>query len=65
MNSSYPRDFWNEINELGQKNTRQHIDSVRMEDGSISYDQDATFKPWKEEYSKLFKSDMSYVDDTF
>ncbi|CAG2202982.1 unnamed protein product [Mytilus edulis] len=65
LNDSNPKEFWREINKLGPQKHRPDIDSVRMEDGSFSTDQETILKRWKSEYSKLFKLDNTLVNDTF
>ncbi|CAG2254736.1 unnamed protein product [Mytilus edulis] len=65
LNDSNPKEFWREIDKLGPQKHRPDIDSVRMEDGSFSTDQETILKRWKSEYSKLFKLDNTLVNDTF
>ncbi|VDI60818.1 Hypothetical predicted protein [Mytilus galloprovincialis] len=64
LNDSNPK-FWREIDKLRPQKHRPDIDSVRMEDGSFSTDQETILKRWKSEYYKLFKLDNTLVNDTF
>ncbi|VDH95785.1 Hypothetical predicted protein [Mytilus galloprovincialis] len=58
-------EFWKEVNKLGPKTTKQNIDSVFREDGTISYDTNEILERWRSEYSKLFSAEITEVDDLF
>ncbi|CAG2194034.1 unnamed protein product [Mytilus edulis] len=65
INQGNPKEFWREISKLGPGKTSTNIDSVNMDDGSVSHDPSEILQRWKEEYSKLFSSDNTKVDSEF
>ncbi|CAG2212577.1 unnamed protein product [Mytilus edulis] len=65
LNTQNPKEFWKEVNKLGPKTTKQNIDSVFREDGTMLYDTNEILERWRSEYSKLFSAEITEVDDLF
>ena len=51
LNTSNPKEFWNEIKKLGPGRKHTIIDSVVMENGTYSNDPNVIRERWKEEDS--------------
>ncbi|XP_071143396.1 uncharacterized protein [Mytilus edulis] len=59
LKTNDPKTFWDEINKLGPTTTKQEIDCVNLENGSVSYNPDDILKKWKEAFSGLFNDTES------
>ncbi|XP_071165972.1 uncharacterized protein [Mytilus edulis] len=59
LKTNDPKTFWDEINKLGPTTTKQEIDCVNLENGSVSYNPDDILKKWKEDFSGLFNDTES------
>ncbi|CAG2240243.1 unnamed protein product [Mytilus edulis] len=65
LNTSNPKEFWNEIKKLGPGRKNTIIDNVVMDDGTYSNDPNVIRERWKEEYSELFSENTTNVDNEF
>ena len=67
LKTNNPKKFWEEINKLGPSNEKQKIDSVKFDNGCISYEQVDILRKWKDDFSNLFKdtAQASPVSDVF
>ncbi|CAG2225803.1 unnamed protein product [Mytilus edulis] len=65
LNTSNPKEFWNEIRKLGPGRKNTIIDNVVMDDGTYSNDPNVIRERWKEEYSELFSENTTNVDNEF
>lgn len=66
LKTNDPKTFWDEINKLGPTTTKQEIDCVNLENGSVSYNPDDILKKWKEDFSGLFNdTESNQVSDEF
>ena len=52
---------------MGPKTEKQAIDSVKLDNGEISYEHETILSKWKDDFSKLFKdkTQPNEVYDTF
>ncbi|CAG2197290.1 unnamed protein product [Mytilus edulis] len=65
LNRTNPKEFWREVNKLGPGKANTNIDSVIMDDGSVSSNPNDILSRWKSEYSKLFSSEIQQADSGF
>ncbi|VDH90629.1 Hypothetical predicted protein [Mytilus galloprovincialis] len=66
LKTNDPKTFWDEINKLGPTTTKQEIDCVNLENGSVSYNPDDILKKWKEDFSGLFNdTELNQISDEF
>ncbi|VDI72789.1 Hypothetical predicted protein [Mytilus galloprovincialis] len=65
LNRTNPKEFWREVNKLGPGKANTNIDSVIMDDGSVSSNPNDILSRWKSEYSRLFSSEIQQADSGF
>ena len=65
MQTSNPKEFWNEINKLGPGKNKQSPSYVKMDDGTISRDKMDILKKWKQDFSQLLSEANRNYDENF
>ena len=65
MQTSNPKEFWNEIKKLGPGKNKQSANYVKMENGNISHDNADILKKWKKDFSQLLSEANGNYDDDF
>lgn len=63
--TKHPKDFWNEIYKIGPGKQNRVIDSVLLDDGSISNDSCVILSKWIEDCSRLFSKEANNDSDEF